>query len=130
MGLLRNLEKTKGGRAGLLAALVFFSAVSVYSIRSTIHLTRTRTISREVYAIANQLIDDPPTIERVEVLVLQLHAINTAYATADVRDSLQDYTTVVEQGLVAWKSTGDSTIHSEKIREESHRLSLTLQKHR
>ena len=104
-------------------------AYSSYCWVSIAHTVRARHVSRDLYAVVDQVDHQPPSIERASEFVQKLHTIDTAYAPAEVRQALSDYTAACEQSLAAWKASGDTTTYDQKIREQSLRLKAALKKY-
>ena len=104
-------------------------AFSAYCWVNIIHMVRARHVSRDLYAVVDQVDNQPPSIERASEFVQKLHAINTDYAPMEVKQALSDYTAACEQSLAAWKVSGDTTAYDQKIREQSLKLKTTLKKY-
>jgi len=127
-GFERVMNKSSK-RAILIGVILLLLAYSAYNCLSIVHMVRTRHVSRDLYAVVDQVDNQPASIQRASDFVQKLHTINTDYAPGEVKQVLGDYTVTCEQALAAWKATGDSHAYHEKIREQSSRLKTTLKKY-
>jgi DNA repair ATPase RecN len=121
--------KSKYTQVCILIVITLLFGYSAYCWVNIIHINRTRHVSRDLYAVVNQVDQKPPTIARAEEFLHKLQAIDTKYAPTELQEALQEYITSVEQPLSAWKSGQDTTAYDQKIRERSQKLRAALKKY-
>jgi hypothetical protein len=119
---IKQLSKRKGFQ---IAFLIFSVAMGVYSFHGFVDLVRqrdTHDIMREFGAAVDELQKSPPGIERAEIFLKRLKAIDPGHAPAEVKQALHDYISAMEQGIDAMKAGQDSSQYDEKIAEARERL--------
>lgn len=127
---LNEIMKTKPGQIGFIIFCLISSAFAVKSLAELVRQRDTRDISDEFAAAVEQLQKSPPGIERGEVFLRRLHAIDPGYAPTEVKDALRDYISAAKQGLDALKAGRDSKQVDDAMGKAGERLVASIKKWR
>ena len=114
--------KRKPVRVAFCIFSVLFSAYCLYGFIGLIHQTHTRAVEREFSAAVDELQKSPPGIERAEVFLKRLKAIDPGYAPAAVKQALRDYISAMEQELDALKAGQDTKRYDAAVADAKQRL--------
>jgi hypothetical protein len=126
---LKQLFKRKSARIGFSIFCILFSAWTIHGFIDLIHQTHTRGVQEKFSAAVDELQKSPPGIERAEVFLKRLKAIDPGYAPREVKSALHDYISAMEQGMEALKSGRDTAQYDAAVADARQRLITAIKKY-
>lgn len=125
---LNELMKRKSYQIALIIFSLLLGAYTVCGLMNLVHQRDTREVTHDVNAAVDELQKSPPGVERAEVFVKRLKAIDPGYAPAEVKQALNNYILATEQGLNALKAGQDNRQTDDAMAEARDRLIESLKK--
>jgi hypothetical protein len=123
------LLRKKSVQLVIAIASIAFAAFCVHDFIGMVHQTHARAVQQNFAVAVERLQNSSPGVERVETFVRDLKAIDTAYAPADVKSALRDYTEAFEQSLDALKAGRDTTLYGPVIAHAKEQLIAAVAKY-
>ncbi len=89
-----------------------------------------RVVVEQMNTVVEQSTNSPPGIQRVEIFLQKLKAIDTSAVPDDLKQAVNDYIASFEKGLNEMKSTQNTvTSYDNEIAEKKEKLAEVIQKY-
>jgi len=125
---VNDIFKRKSVQIAFCIFSVVFSIYCIYGFVDLVRQTHTRAVARDFSAAVDELQKSPPGIQRAEVFLKRLKAIDPGYAPAEVKQALHDYISAQEQGLEALKAGRDTKQYDAAVADAKQRLIACVRK--